>query len=493
MKLKKIAAAALAAVLFAVSTAAGVLSDPLSVSARADETFNDDNLLYTLLSDGTFEVKMIDETLSGSITIPEEYEGRMVTSIAENAFRGSEITSITIGKGITKIGKSALAVCLDLASIVVDVDNAYFTSEDGVLFNKDKTQLLYYPSAAKSKSYTVPQSVTRIENDAFCCNDNIVSVTVPDSVKVIRPAAFTDCKKLKDVYFGGSRSQWETIFLKTEGSEIYSLLNANIHFAKEDEEESDTSEPTSSDTSEPTSSNTSKPTSSSSGSSSSTAPTKSTTEELPAPDIPKPDSSDFRKENEVTGTVETSPDAAGVPESDRITSITINPAFNMKNKDGDNVELDLSKITVKASEIYDEEGLKRAEEALGETLKGNKKYNLLDLTLLYDGKDFSNGYESLVKVIIPLPKGHRDKTFSCYRLVEVNGKTVKQLIPGEQTADSYIIYLEHFSQYALVADGDTPRSAAPGSNPTTGAAMAAVPVAMIAAAAAVLAASRKRK
>lgn len=161
----------------------------------------------------------------------------------------------------------------------------------------------------------------------------------------------------------------------------------------------------------------------------------------------------YEKENETTEEVEAPPEAAEIPEEDRIKSITINPAFNMKHKDGNDVELDLSKIKIKAKEIYDEEGLQRAEAALGETLKGNKHYNLLDLTLLYNGKDFSNGYDGLVKVIIPLPKGHRDKTFFCYRLTESEGKVTKEIIPGEQTEDSYIIYLEHFSEYALVAAG----------------------------------------
>ncbi|MDE7194159.1 MAG: hypothetical protein K2O14_09350 [Oscillospiraceae bacterium] len=162
----------------------------------------------------------------------------------------------------------------------------------------------------------------------------------------------------------------------------------------------------------------------------------------------------FDKENEVTESVEAPPEAADIPKEDRITSITINPAFNMKDKHDNNVELDLSKIKIKAKEIYDEEGLKRASEALGEELKGNKHYNLLDLTLLYNGEDYSNGYEGLVQVIIPIPKGHRDKTFSCYRLTEVDGKMVKEVIEGEQTEDSYIIYLEHFSEYALVGAGE---------------------------------------
>ncbi len=169
--------------------------------------------------------------------------------------------------------------------------------------------------------------------------------------------------------------------------------------------------------------------------------------------ISKHDNGLFDKENESSTDVELPPEAENVPEEDRITSITINPAFNMKHKNDNNVEIDLSKIKIKAKEVYDEDGLKRASEALGETISGNKHYNLMDLTLLYKEEDFSNSYEGLVQVIIPLPKGHRDKTFSCYRLTEINGKMTKEVIPGEQTADSYIIYLEHFSEYALVADG----------------------------------------
>lgn len=127
----------------------------------------------------------------------------------------------------------------------------------------------------------------------------------------------------------------------------------------------------------------------------------------------------------------------------------------MKNKNDNNVEIDLSKIKIKAKEIYDEEGLQRASEALGEKIAGNKHYNLLDLTLFEGDRDISNGYEGLVQVIIPLPKGHRNKKFSCYRLTGVNGKMIKEEITGEQTEDSYIIYLEHFSEYALIADEHT--------------------------------------
>lgn len=423
--------------------------------AKEDEEESESDWSYKVNSDGKTVTITGYTGKDTEIIIPAALGGKKVTDIGREVFKdGIDIVSITIPDSVTTIGRYAFDNCASLTSITLP---SRVTKIDVGAFN----------CCSSLKSITIPDGVTTISGHTFSHCERLTSITIPESVKTISTGNFAYCANLKDVFFGGSKSQWKEISIDNSGGRNDNLLNATIHFAKEDSDTSTTP--------------TTRPTSSS------TTTSEETTSELPAPDIPKPDKGDFREENEVKGTVEPSPDAAGVPADDRITSITINPAFNMKNKNGNDVELDLSKITVKASEIYDEEGLKRAEEALGETLKGNKKYNLLDLTLLYNGEDFSNGYEGLVKVIIPIPKGHRDKTFSCYRLVEVNGKMVKQLIPGEQTADSYIIYLEHFSVYALVADGDTPR----GSNPTTGVAMAAVPVAMIAAVAVVIAKKRK--
>lgn len=163
----------------------------------------------------------------------------------------------------------------------------------------------------------------------------------------------------------------------------------------------------------------------------------------------------YDENNEIITDVDIPPEfEETVPIEDRVTSVIVVPPSNMKYKNGDDVEIDFDEITVKAKDIYDEEGLKRVEEALGHKIKPNQKYNLLDLTLLYNGEDFSNGYEGLVQVIIPIPSGHRDKTFTVFRLVEVDGKMVKETIPGERSDDSYIIYLEHFSEYVLYGEGE---------------------------------------
>lgn len=631
MKFKKLTAAVLVAAMLSVSTAAGVLPDPIGISAKADDTLTEGDWMYTIDGgDGQVILKQYIGT-DKNATIPDTLGGKPVTEIGFSFFStDTTIENIIISASVQKLPACNTAFYF-LKSITVVEENENYCSENGVLFSKDKTTLVWYPSGKSGTSYTVPNTVTAIGDSAFigagltsvilpdglkeigheaffgCA---LTSIAIPGSVEKITPTCFNGCTSLESItvaeenpYFSsigaallskdgtklvalnefdsspcvvpecvttisgyslyimrsvtipksvtkiesaafsayhsiavinyvGTKAEWEAIeidpFLNDWKDELSIVCTDGTINEREPEtsepDTSDTSEPTSSgtsdttssDTSEPTSSNTSEPTTSDTSEPTSSGTSEPTTGEILTPVTPPvitqdPTSSDtseptsnntssntsgssddFKDENEVSTEVEAPSKPATVSDDDRITSITINPAFNMKNKNGDNVELDLSKISIKASEIYDEEGLQRAEEALGETLNGNKHYNLLDLTLLYDGKDFSDGYEGLVKVIIPLPNGHRDKNFSCYRLTEVNGKMEKHLIPGEQTEDSYIIYLEHFSLYALVAyESSTPNISTPDevNNPYTGgfvtlfapiAALAAVTVAAVA-------------
>ena len=66
---------------------------------------------------------------------------------------------------ITSIGKQAFLACDNLGNISISSDNSHYTSENGVLFNKDKTELLYFP-AGKTGSYTIPNTVVTIASEA---------------------------------------------------------------------------------------------------------------------------------------------------------------------------------------------------------------------------------------------------------------------------------------------------------------------------------------
>jgi len=89
----------------------------------------------------------------------------------------------------------------------VDSNNADYSSEDGVLFNKVKTVLVTYPAKNSRTSYSIPNSVTNIYYEAFGSCNNITSIIIPDSVTSISNKAFYSCVNLTNVTIGNGLTQ----------------------------------------------------------------------------------------------------------------------------------------------------------------------------------------------------------------------------------------------------------------------------------------------
>ncbi len=131
--------------------------------------------------------------------------GNSVTGIGNCAFFSCEsLTSVTIGSSVTSIGISAFSECYSLTSIKVSEYNQNYSSVDGVLFNKDKTELVCYLEGKTNKDYTIPSSVISIGNYAFYNCYRLTSVTIPDSVISIGDHAFWGCDFLTSVTIGDS-------------------------------------------------------------------------------------------------------------------------------------------------------------------------------------------------------------------------------------------------------------------------------------------------
>ena len=120
-------------------------------------------------------------------------------NIVEGVFYKCTVLSyVFIPKSVTSIDVSAFSACQNLTSFEVDSENNSYTSEDGILFNKDITVLICYP-AGKSGAYIITSSVKTIGNGAFAYCANLTSVTIPNSVTSIGAVAFYSCSGLTSI------------------------------------------------------------------------------------------------------------------------------------------------------------------------------------------------------------------------------------------------------------------------------------------------------
>lgn len=132
-----------------------------------------------------------------------------LTNIGAAFFDCTSFTNVMIPAKVIFISPNPFNNCTNLTNITVDPANAEYASASGVLFDKNKTQLLQYP-VGLAGSYTVPNTVTYIDNFVFQSAARLTNVTISASVQTIGDnsgfgdAAFGGCVNLQGVYFLGN-------------------------------------------------------------------------------------------------------------------------------------------------------------------------------------------------------------------------------------------------------------------------------------------------
>jgi hypothetical protein len=149
-----------------------------------------------------------------------------VTTIGGNAFASARISSIEIPANVTTIGLGALYV---ENSIIVNENNPNYSSQDGVLYNKTKTEIISFPSL-KAGIFTIPDTVIIISDQAFNGKVNLEGLIIPLSVTKIGSAAFNSCWSISSIeipesvasigdFAFGNWYNTQTIYIKGYSSE----------------------------------------------------------------------------------------------------------------------------------------------------------------------------------------------------------------------------------------------------------------------------------
>ena len=178
-----------------------------TVAQKVGDTFTVGNLYYRVLNEQ--EVKVaghVDRSdATGEVIIPETVEAAewnryyIVTTIGYAAFLDCDgLTSINIPESVTTIADEAFLGCNRLTAIMVNADNAKFSSFEGVLFDKSLQKLIQYP-AGKQGEYDIPNSVITIGSRAFYDCDRLTAINIPNSVTTIGEYAFQYCRGLTTI------------------------------------------------------------------------------------------------------------------------------------------------------------------------------------------------------------------------------------------------------------------------------------------------------
>ena len=153
----------------------------------------------------TYEVNADEVTitgyvgLNGYVTIPEKIAGLPVTKLGDKAFAyDKDVIAITIPRTVEEIAQNCFIESPYISSITVSSGNESFVSEDGVLYDKEKTELILFPARKQAETYTIPDTVSRIRGYAFAGSE-LKEVVLGEGLEEIGDMAFSGCATLDKV------------------------------------------------------------------------------------------------------------------------------------------------------------------------------------------------------------------------------------------------------------------------------------------------------
>ena len=196
-----------------------------------------DGVLYnkkkdTLLSYPCGKKNETYEVLNGTINIEKDAmyycknlkqikfpEG--LINIGDHSFSGCGISGeVNIPSSVTSIKSSSFSYAEYVTKINVDINNVKYSSQDGVLYNKDKTELIIAPKGLTINNLTLPDSLKVIDSMAFnSCKGITGTLTLGEDLETIKERAFEGCSGINKIVLNNN--------LKVIEYEAFNCVNAS--------------------------------------------------------------------------------------------------------------------------------------------------------------------------------------------------------------------------------------------------------------------------
>lgn len=150
---------------------------------------------------GTEPMTVGDEAFKGcskltTLTLPDN-----ASTLGKSAFaKSTALQTLHLGKNVENFDAAMVTDCPSIQAIYVTEGSEFLFSDNGVLYNGDKSVLICYPISRETTVYTVQDTVKVIGSSAFLENTSIQEVVLPAGLIEIRAHAFDYCSNLKTVH-----------------------------------------------------------------------------------------------------------------------------------------------------------------------------------------------------------------------------------------------------------------------------------------------------
>ena len=214
----------------------GITSEDFGTIKEAFQKRYDDKILITLdFSEATGITELPRECFYdtrvnlAAVILPDSLE-----KIGNRAFINTGLSSITIPKNVNEIMPDCF-IDTHLKEVIVASENKNFKAIDGVLYSKDGTKLVYYPSEKTDENYIAPSTVTRICKNAFFGNPYIKNITLSENVNFIESYAFSHLQSINSISFNGTPRIWyrfneaddeDSDWIIDNGSAVYNIQDS---------------------------------------------------------------------------------------------------------------------------------------------------------------------------------------------------------------------------------------------------------------------------